>query len=76
MEFQLVVHYNGASEPDMAAFLVFVRDNYGAEVRGAAADGETFRCHATLVFATLDATIAAVQAFKGAFAITYRLAIT
>ena len=76
MEFQLTVRFKADTEEGMAAFFMFIKDNYAAEIHDASADSETFRCHASLVLASLEATIAAVGAFKQAFIMTYKLAIT
>ena len=75
MEFQITARFNAENEAGMAAFLMFIKDNYAAEVHDASADSVKFICHATLVLTSLENSIAAIGAFKQAFDITYKLAI-
>lgn len=73
MEFQLNIHYIAANEGGLNTFLVFVKDNYAAEVAGVSANSKGLKCQATLVFLDYSNMVAAVIAFKGQFAIEYNM---
>jgi len=70
---KLSVTHNAENEAGLATFLLYIKDTFTVHVLGATADSENKHCHTTLQFENFNDVLAAVQALKTQFTITYRL---
>ena len=75
MDFQLNIYHEAENEGGLNTFLVYIKDNMGESVTGAAANSKTLKCDATFTFATYNELVDAVVQFKGQFAIDYSLQV-
>ena len=71
--FKLSITHNAENEVGLAAFIIYLRDNFSTSILGATANSSNKHCTATLQFATFNEVVVAVQTLKAEFVIDYRM---